>query len=108
MASVVDEEDIQGLGSLVDDDEMIVGGLFDVDAATSGAVVIPGGTASVFVAVAVAPDVDLDDVASIVAGINPTGGAADAESEAEPVLESESEVIAVVNATRGTVRVYVE
>lgn len=73
---------------MVDDDEMIVGRLFDVDGVTSGAVVIAGGTASVFVAVAVAPDVDVD-VASIVAGINPTGGAADAESEAEPVLESE-------------------
>lgn len=75
---------------MVDDDEKIVGRLFEVDGVTSGAVVIAGGTASVSVAVAVAvaPDVDVD-VASIVAGINPTGGAADAESEAEPVLESE-------------------
>lgn len=109
MASVVDEVDVQGLGSLVDDDEMIDGKLFDVDAVTFGAVVIVGGTTSVFVAVADVSDVDVDvEVASIVAGINPTGGGADAESEPEPVFESEPEVIAVVKATRGTVSVCVE
>ena len=91
---------------MVDDDEVIIGGLplSDVDAVTCGAVVIAGGPASVFVAVSADVDVDVD-VASMVAGINPTGGGADAESEAEPVLESELEGIAVVNATRGTVSV---
>ena len=111
MASVVDEVDVQGLGSLVDDDEIIIAGLPlpDVEAVTSGADVIASGTASVFLAVAVVSDVDVDvEVASIVAGINPTGGGADAESDAEPVLEPESEVIAVVKATRGTVSVCVE
>lgn len=94
---------------MVDDDEIIIGGLSlpDVDAVPLGAVVIAGGTTSVFVAVAVASDVDVD-VASIVAGINPTGGGADAEPDPEPVLESESDVIAVVKATRGTVSVCVE
>lgn len=95
------------MGNLVDDDEIIIGGLFDVDTVTSGAVVIAGGTASEFAAVAVAFDVDVD-VASIVAGINPTGGGADAELDPEPEFESESDVIAVVKATRGTVNVCVE